>query len=125
MIPTFQNPSGRTLSEERRRRIVELAREHDLLVFEDDPYGLVRYEGESLPSLLDLSDGAAIYSSSFSKTIAPGLRVGWFVFPEPLARPDTSLETALTQFERLAERPDSPITALRRIPGTPAAGAPE
>src|SRR3954468_11054973 len=86
VIPTFQNPSGRTLSEERRRRIVEIAREHDLLLFEDDPYGLVRYEGESLPSLLDLSDGAAIYSSSFSKTIAPGLRVGWFVFPEALAR---------------------------------------
>src|SRR3954464_9869989 len=86
VIPTFQNPSGRTLSEERRRRIVELAREHDLLLFEDDPYGLVRYEGESLPSLLDLSDSSAIYSSSFSKTIAPGLRVGWYVFPEPLAR---------------------------------------
>src|SRR3954463_14539266 len=86
VIPTFQNPSGRTLREERRRRIVDLAREHDLLVFEDDPYGLVRYEGDSLPSLLELSDGAAIYSSSFSKTIAPGLRVGWFVFPEPLAR---------------------------------------
>src|SRR3954452_443554 len=86
VIPTFQNPSGRTLSEERRRRIVELAREHDLLLFEDDPYGLVRYEGESMPSLLDLSDSSAIYSSSFSKTIAPGLRVGWYVFPEPLAR---------------------------------------
>ena len=86
LIPTFQNPSGRTLSEERRRRIIELAREHDLLVFEDDPYGLVRYEGEALPSLLELSDGSAIYSSSFSKTIAPGLRVGWFVFPEALAR---------------------------------------
>ena len=86
VIPTFQNPSGRTLSAERRRRIVELAREYDLLLFEDDPYGLVRYEGESLPSLLDLSDGEAIYSSSFSKTIAPGLRVGWYVFPEPLAR---------------------------------------
>src|SRR3954452_14658119 len=86
VIPTFQNPSGRTLSEERRRRIVELAREHDLLVFEDDPYGLVRYEGTPLPSLLELSDGAAISSSSFSKTIAPGLRVGWFVLPDALAR---------------------------------------
>src|SRR3954452_15643019 len=86
VIPTFQNPSGRTLSEERRRRVVELARERDPLLVEDDPYGLVRYEGRPLPSLLELSDGAAIYSSSFSKTIAPGLRVGWFVFPEPLAR---------------------------------------
>src|SRR5947209_2079828 len=86
LIPTFQNPSGRTLGEERRRRIVELAREHDLLVLEDDPYGLVRFEGAPLPSLLELSGGATGYSSSFSKTIAPGLRVGWFVLPEALAR---------------------------------------
>src|SRR5581483_3185336 len=86
VIPTFQNPSGRTLSEERRRRIVELAREHDLLVLEDDPYGLVRFDGEPLPSLFELSGGEVAYSSSFSKTIAPGLRVGWFVFPEKLAR---------------------------------------
>ncbi|MDX6509627.1 MAG: 2-aminoadipate transaminase, partial [Gaiellaceae bacterium] len=50
-IPTFQNPSGRTLSTERRRRLVQLAREHELLVLEDDPYGLVRYEGEAPPSL--------------------------------------------------------------------------
>jgi 2-aminoadipate transaminase len=86
LIPTFQNPSGRTLSEERRLRIVEIAREHDVLVLEDDPYGLVRFEGEPLPSLFELSGGEIAYSSSFSKTIAPGLRVGWFVLPEPLAR---------------------------------------
>jgi 2-aminoadipate transaminase len=86
LIPTFQNPSGRTLSEERRRRIAELAREHEVLVLEDDPYSLVRFEGEALPSLFELSGGETAYSSSFSKTIAPGLRVGWFVLPEPLAR---------------------------------------
>jgi 2-aminoadipate transaminase len=86
LIPTFQNPSGRTLSEERRRRIAELALEHDVLVLEDDPYSLVRFEGEPLPSVFELSDGQIAYSSSFSKTIAPGLRVGWFVLPEPLAR---------------------------------------
>jgi DNA-binding transcriptional MocR family regulator len=85
LSPTYQNPSGRTLSTERRRRIVELAREHDLLVLEDDPYGLVRFEGEPLPSLLELSGGETAYSSSFSKTIAPGIRVGWFVLPEALA----------------------------------------
>jgi DNA-binding transcriptional MocR family regulator len=84
-IPTFQNPSGRTLSTERRRRIVELAAEHDLLVLEDDPYGLVRFDGEPQPSLFELSGGATTYSSSFSKTVAPGLRVGYFVFPEELA----------------------------------------
>jgi DNA-binding transcriptional MocR family regulator len=94
LIPTFQNPSGRTLSVERRSRIVELAREHDLLVLEDDPYGLVRYEGEALPSLFELSDGEVAYSSSFSKTIAPGLRVGWFVFPEALAREIEATATA-------------------------------
>jgi DNA-binding transcriptional MocR family regulator len=94
LIPTFQNPSGRTLSVERRRRIVELAREHDLLVLEDDPYGLIRYEGEPLPSLYDLSDGEVAYSSSFSKTIAPGLRVGWFVLPEALAREVEATATA-------------------------------
>ncbi len=85
VIPTFQNPSGRTLGLDRRRRVVELAREHDLLVLEDDPYGLVRFEGDPLPSLLELSGGETAYSSSFSKTIAPGLRVGWFVLPEQLA----------------------------------------
>jgi 2-aminoadipate transaminase len=86
-IPTFQNPSGRTLSVERRHRLVELAREHDLLVLEDDPYGLVRYDGESPPTLFELEGGERIiYSSSFSKTIAPGLRVGYFVLPEGLER---------------------------------------
>ncbi len=85
LIPTFQNPSGRTLDLERRRRVVELADRHDLLVLEDDPYGLVRFEGVPLPSLFELSGGSTAYSSSFSKTIAPGLRVGWFVLPETLA----------------------------------------
>jgi DNA-binding transcriptional MocR family regulator len=94
LIPTFQNPSGRTLGEERRRRVVELAREHDLLVLEDDPYGLVRFDGDPLPSLHELSGGETAYSSSFSKTIAPGLRVGWFVFPEPLARQVEAKATA-------------------------------
>jgi len=85
-IPTFQNPSGRTLSTERRRRLVELARERGLLLFEDDPYGLVRFEGEAPPSLFELAGGEnVIYSSSFSKTVAPGIRVGYFVLPEALA----------------------------------------
>jgi DNA-binding transcriptional MocR family regulator len=93
LIPTFQNPSGKTLGLERRRRVVELAAEHDLLVIEDDPYGLVRFEGEPLPSLHELSGGTTAYSSSFSKTVSPGLRVGWFVLPEKLAR---ELEAAAT-----------------------------
>ena len=85
-IPTFQNPSGRTLSEERRRRIAELAAAHDLDVLEDDPYGRVRYEGAAPPSLRELEGGERVtYTSSFSKTAAPGLRVGWFVLPKTLA----------------------------------------
>jgi 2-aminoadipate transaminase len=84
-IPTFQNPSGRTLSLERRRRIVQLAEQHDLLVLEDDPYGLVRFEGTAQPSLLDLDDGdRVVYASSFSKTVAPGVRVGFFILPTAL-----------------------------------------
>jgi DNA-binding transcriptional MocR family regulator len=94
LIPTFQNPSGRTLSLERRQRVVELAREHDVLVLEDDPYGLVRYNGEPIASLFDLSDGEVAYSSSFSKTIAPGLRVGWFVFPEKLEKEIEAIATS-------------------------------
>ena len=86
-IPTFQNPSGRTLSAERRRRIVEIAAAHGLRVLEDDPYGLVRYEGEPPPSLHELEGGELVtYTSSFSKTVAPGLRTGYFVLPEAEAR---------------------------------------
>jgi 2-aminoadipate transaminase len=84
-IPTFQNPSGRTLSVDRRGRLVEIAREHELVVLEDDPYGLVRFDGDPPPTLFELDGGQrVIYSSSFSKTIAPGLRVGYFVLPEAL-----------------------------------------
>jgi DNA-binding transcriptional MocR family regulator len=86
-IATFQNPSGRTLSEERRRKLAALARDHDLLVLEDDPYGLIRYEGEPLPTLFELEGGSnVVYASSFSKSIAPGVRVGHFVLPPELAK---------------------------------------
>ncbi|HUG65364.1 MAG TPA: PLP-dependent aminotransferase family protein [Gaiellaceae bacterium] len=82
-IPTFQNPSGRTLSAERRARLVEVAQEHDLPVLEDDPYGLVRFEGDAQPSLFELEGGSLVtYTSSFSKTVAPGVRTGYFVLPE-------------------------------------------
>jgi DNA-binding transcriptional MocR family regulator len=82
-IPTFQNPSGRSLTAERRRRVAEIAADHDLAVLEDDPYGLVRFEGEEQPSLRSLEGGRLVtYTSSFSKTAAPGLRTGYFVLPE-------------------------------------------
>jgi DNA-binding transcriptional MocR family regulator len=83
-IPTFQNPSGRTLSPERRRRVVAIVSEHGVPVLEDDPYGLVRFEGSAPPSLHELEGGSLVtYTSSFSKTVAPGLRVGYFVLREP------------------------------------------
>ena len=85
-IPTFQNPTGSTLSEDRRRRLAELVHSQRMAVLEDDPYGLVRFEGDPLPSLFELEGGVDVmYSSSFSKTIAPGLRVGYAIVPEALA----------------------------------------
>ena len=84
-IPTFQNPSGRALSLERRHRLAELARDGKLLIVEDDPYSLVRYEGEPLPSIYELAGGdGVVYSFSFSKIAAPGLRVGYLVGPADL-----------------------------------------
>ena len=82
-IPTFQNPSGRSLSPDRRTRLVELVRENGLAVLEDDPYGLVRFEGDAPASLLELEGGELVtYTSSFSKTVAPGVRTGYFVLPD-------------------------------------------
>jgi DNA-binding transcriptional MocR family regulator len=87
-IPTFQNPSGRTLSDARRRRLVEIVSAHRLPVLEDDPYGLVRFEGDSPATLHELEGGELVtYTSSFSKTVAPGLRTGYFVLPTSGARP--------------------------------------
>lgn len=86
-LPTFQNPSGRTLPLDRRRRLIELARERSLTILEDDPYGRVRFEGQAPPSLFELDGGERVlYSSSFSKVVAPGARVGYVVLDEALAR---------------------------------------
>lgn len=78
-IPTFQNPSGTTLSVERRRELLDLAREWGSVVLDDDPYGMLRFAGDGLPSLHELADGDPLVFSvrTFSKIIAPGLRVGW------------------------------------------------
>jgi 2-aminoadipate transaminase len=83
-IPTFQNPSGTTLSLERRERLIELASGWGAVILEDDPYSLLRFEGEALPSLRELGAGRArvIGVHTFSKILAPGLRVGW-VLAEP------------------------------------------
>ncbi|HXF32800.1 MAG TPA: PLP-dependent aminotransferase family protein [Solirubrobacterales bacterium] len=84
-VPTFQNPGGVTLSLERRARLVELAQEHELLVIEDNPYGLLRYGGEALPPLYQLDGGDfVIYLGTFSKILSPGIRLGWVVAPPPV-----------------------------------------
>jgi len=77
-IPNFQNPTGATLSLERRRQLIRLAETHDLIIFEDDPYGELRFEGKPLPSLKSLDrSGRVIHLRSLSKTFVPGLRLGW------------------------------------------------
>jgi 2-aminoadipate transaminase len=89
-IPNFHNPGGVTMSLARRRRLVEVARERELLILEDNPYGLLRYEGDPLPTLYSLDAQAAgrggasdlvIYLGTFSKILSPGLRLGWAVAP--------------------------------------------
>jgi 2-aminoadipate transaminase len=105
-VPTFQNPGGVTLSLERRARLVELARLHEVLVVEDSPYGLLRYSGEALPPLYQLDGGDfVIYLGTFSKILSPGIRLGWVVAPPPvlekvvLGKGATDLCTStLTQF---------------------------
>ena len=94
LVPTFQNPSGVNMSLAKRRRVVELARERGVLLVEDDPYGLLRFEGEPMPSLHELDGGDnVIYCSSFTKTIAPGVRTGYLVLPERLVPEFAALST--------------------------------
>lgn len=82
-IPNFQNPAGVTMSAERRRRLIELAREYDIPVVEDDPYGRLRFDGGHMKPLRALDD-EVIYLGTFSKIFAPGLRLGWMVAPRPI-----------------------------------------
>src|SRR3954468_4829053 len=84
-IPSFQTPAGVTMSVPRRQRLVEIARERELLVLEDSPYGLLRYEGEPLPPLRSLDGGVyVLYLGTFSKILSPGIRLGWVVAPAPV-----------------------------------------
>jgi 2-aminoadipate transaminase len=84
-VPTFQNPSGVTMSLERRRQLVEIAHERQLLVLEDNPYGLLRYEGSQLPTLRALDGGVYVmYLGTFSKILSPGIRLGWVAAPPPI-----------------------------------------
>jgi 2-aminoadipate transaminase len=85
IIPNFQNPAGYTLSRAKRERLLELAAEHDFVIFEDDPYVELRFEGEDQPTMLSLDESErVVYASSFSKTICPGIRVGYLAGPKGL-----------------------------------------
>ncbi|MGO9753763.1 MAG: PLP-dependent aminotransferase family protein [Solirubrobacteraceae bacterium] len=83
-VPNFHNPAGVTMSAERRRELVRIAGERELLILEDNPYGLLRYEGDPLPTLYSLDDQFVIYASTFSKILSPGVRLGWTVAPAPV-----------------------------------------
>ncbi len=121
-IPNFQNPGGVTMSLPRRRRLVEVARERELLILEDNPYGLLRYEGEPLPTLYSLdaslggqngspppgdrvSSDLVIYLGTFSKILSPGLRLGWAVAPRAVLE-------KLNLGKQGADLCSSPITQL-------------
>ncbi|HEX2810491.1 MAG TPA: PLP-dependent aminotransferase family protein [Kineosporiaceae bacterium] len=80
-VPNHHNPAGVTLAAHRRPQIVDIARRYGVLVLEDDPYGLLGFDGDPLPSLHALNPGGVVYLGSFSKTFAPGFRVGWAVAP--------------------------------------------
>jgi 2-aminoadipate transaminase len=113
-IPNFQNPAGVTMSLGRRRRLVEVARQREILVLEDNPYGLLRYEGEKLPTLHSLDALAAarggasdfvVYLGTFSKILSPGLRLGWAVAPRPVME-------KLNLCKQGADLCSSPVTQL-------------
>ena len=84
IIPNFQNPAGYTLSAAKRQRLLELARQYEFTVFEDDPYVALRFEGESLPTMVSTDPEVVVYASSFSKTVCPGIRCGYLLGPEEL-----------------------------------------
>ena len=83
-VPNFHNPAGVTMSLERRRELVRIAASRELLVLEDNPYGLLRYGGEPLPTLYSLDPDFVIYASTFSKILSPGVRLGWTLAPAPI-----------------------------------------
>ena len=141
VIPNFQNPAGYTLSAAKRADLLRLAAEHDFIIFEDDPYIDIRFEGEGLPTMLSQDDaGKVVYASSFSKTVCPGIRVGYLVGPQAVIKqiqgiatntyisPNMVAQSIVNQFCRsgridsaiatvkdaLRARRDAVVTALER-----------
>jgi DNA-binding transcriptional MocR family regulator len=141
IIPNFQNPAGYTLSAAKRSELLALAAEYEFTLFEDDPYIWIRFEGEQLPTMLEQDEaGKVVYASSFSKTVCPGIRVGYLVGPQALIKqvqgiatntyisPNMVAQSIVNQFARsgrmegaiatvktaLRERRDTLVAALRR-----------
>jgi len=86
LVPTFQNPTGKTLSLPRRKRVAEIIQKRNALLVEDDPYSMLRYRGEPLPPIYTFAPENTLYISTLSKVFAPGLRIGFFLAPPPLDR---------------------------------------
>lgn len=141
VIPNFQNPAGHTLSADKRGHLLSLAAEYDFTIFEDDPYVAIRFEGESLPTMRERDEaGKVVYASSFSKTVCPGIRVGYLVGPQTVIKqiqaiatntyisPNMVAQSIVNQFARsgrmdgaiatvkeaLRERRDTLVAALER-----------
>ena len=94
IIPNFQNPAGYTLSAAKRERLIELARAHEFTIFEDDPYVELRFEGSPLTTMSSIAGDTVVYASSFSKTVCPGIRVGYLVGPAELIARISKLATS-------------------------------
>jgi 2-aminoadipate transaminase len=141
VIPNFQNPAGYTLSAHKREQLLALAAEYDFTIFEDDPYIAIRFEGETLPTMREQDDaGKVVYASSFSKTVCPGIRVGYLVGPQAVIKqiqgiatntyisPNMVAQSIVNQFARsgrmdgaiatvkdaLRDRRDALVSALAR-----------
>lgn len=92
-VPNFQNPTGRTMTEERRKQLAELAEKYDVYVLEDNPYGEIRFAGQHVPAVKSFDkSGHVLYMSTFSKTLAPGFRLGWLVADEDVVNKLTVLK---------------------------------
>ncbi len=125
VIPNFQNPAGHTLSAAKRTELLRLAAEYDFVLFEDDPYVDIRFEGEGLPSMLSQDEaGKVVYASSFSKTVCPGIRVGYLVGPAAIIKqvqgaatntyisPNMVAQSIVNQFAR-SGRMESAVTTVK------------
>ncbi len=105
VVPNFQNPTGETLSLERREALLALAASHDAVVVEDDPYGSLRYRGDDVPSVAALGGAEVVSIGTFSKTFLPGLRVGWVIaHPEVIGRMSRAKQTMDSSTGTLAQR---------------------